>query len=109
MRLAGSSLGDCHLVVQSKHTTVDDTVSVCDITEWYEEARAALAAWQSDQDHVLYVFFTEKRLSKSALGALNIDFFLARPSLCVISADQLGAVIPSCLRTRVLCRRLKTD
>lgn len=102
MRLEGGNLGDCHLVAQSKHTTVDDAVSVGDITRWYEEARAALAAWKSDKDHVLYVFFTNKRLSKSAMEDLSTDFFLAHPSLCVISADQLGAVIPACLTTRVL-------
>lgn len=75
MRLRDEEFGDCHLVVQSKHTTVDDTVSAGDISDWYKEAKIALAAWQPEKDHVVYVFFTNKQLSKPVRDVLDAHFF----------------------------------
>lgn len=97
--------GDVHLVIQSKHTTTDKTVSAQVISDWYEEVSKATATRRSDQDDVLYVFFTNKRLSDPAVQALDAHFFRERPFLCVITADQLEAVIPPCLRLHVLSSR----
>lgn len=100
--MSGHDGGAFHVVVQTKHPKKTATTSAKDIRDWYISAVKITEKWRTGNDKVLYVFITNKRLSTKAKNQLGVDFFRANPFLCVVTADQLEAVVPPFLSTRFL-------
>lgn len=98
--LAGKDSGNVYVVAQTKKTDNAVTVSLATIEKWYGTVSTLTKEWQRGGNEVVYVFFTNKRLTDETKKAMGEQFFLDRPGLCVTSYDELDHVIPSLMRTR---------
>lgn len=92
--------GHLYVIVQTKKTDNAITVSLSDIQKWYDTVSTLTKKWRRDGNEVMYMFFTNKRLTDEAEAMMDQQFFLERPGLCVTSFDELDEVIPSLMRTR---------
>lgn len=92
--------GHLYVIVQTKKTDNAITVSLSDIQKWYDTVFTLTKKWRRDGNEVMYMFFTNKRLTDEAKAMMDQQFFLERPGLCVTSFDELDEVIPSLMRTR---------
>lgn len=99
-RLGKGRRGQLHIYGQSRQSLKDKEVSEKEIAAFYTSALAATASLRSAGDDVLFIFFTNRKLNDAAAGALTASYFEAHPCLCVVSADQLGGVVPPFLLTR---------
>ncbi|KAK1868549.1 hypothetical protein I4F81_011034 [Pyropia yezoensis] len=101
VRRRGERRGMLHEFVQTKQTGTSRKVSDGDVDAWYQSVTRATANWATDEDQVLYVYFTNKHLTDDGVVALHSkQFFKARPGLVVVSFDQLSCVLPPFLLTR---------
>lgn len=101
MRRRGERRGMLHVFVQTKQTGTSRKVSDGDVDAWYQSATRATANWATDDDQVLYVYFSNKKLTDDGVVALHSkQFFKARPGLVVVTLDQLSCVVPPFLLTR---------
>lgn len=98
--LAGKDSGHVYVIAQTKKTDNAVTVSLAAIEKWYGIVSTLTKEWQCGGNEVVYVFFTNKRLADETKAAMDVQFFLDRPGLCVTSYDELDQVIPSLMRTR---------
>lgn len=94
--------GHAYVVVQTKKTNSASTVALSDVHKWYDTVSTLTKRWWQGGNEVIYLFFTNKRLSSDTRRLMNSQFFLDRPGLCVTSFDEIGEVIPSLLRTRFI-------
>lgn len=98
--MAGKDSGHVYVIAQTKKTDNAVTVSLAAIEKWYGIVSTLTKEWQCGGNEVVYVFFTNKRLADETKAAMDVQFFLDRPGLCVTSYDELDQVIPSLMRTR---------
>ncbi|KAK1870442.1 hypothetical protein I4F81_012901 [Pyropia yezoensis] len=101
MRRRGERRGMLHVFVQTKQTGTSRRVSDGAVDAWYQCARLTTANWATDDDQVLYVYFSNKKLTDDGVIALRSkQFFKARPGLVVVTLDELSCVVPPFLLTR---------
>lgn len=101
MRRRAERRGMLHVFVQTKQTGTSRRVSDGDVDAWYQSATRATANWATDDDQVLYVYFSNKKLTDDGVVALHSkQFFKARPGLVVVTLDELSCVVPPFLLTR---------
>lgn len=94
--------GHAYILVQTKKTSNAVTVALTDIDKWYSTVTTLTKRWRQDGDEMIFMFFTNKRLSDDTKQLMDVQFFLDRPGLCVTSLDELNQVIPSFMRTRFI-------
>ena len=95
--------GMLHVFVQTKHSGTSSIVSEVAVDTWYKAVTRATKEWRSDQDQVLFVYFTNKPPSDDGFSALMCsEFFKRRPGLLMVTHDQLSGVLPSFLLTRIV-------
>lgn len=99
-RLRDEKRGKLHMYGQTKESHNGKDVGEDVIPDFFTSAWAATAMLRSAGDDVLFVFFTNRKLMDAAAEALADSYFEARPGLCVVSAEQLGDVVPPFSLTR---------
>jgi len=88
--------GVLHVFMQTKHSGTSSRVSEVAVDIWYKAVTRATKEWRSDQDQVLFVYFTKKPPTDDEFSALMCsEFFKRRPGLLVVTHDQLSGVLPS--------------
>jgi len=103
MPRSGNIGGVLHVFVQTKHSGTSSRVSEVAVDTWYKAVTRATKEWRSDQDQVLFVYFTNKPPTDDGFSALSCsEFFKSRPGLLVVTHDQLSGVLPSFLLTRLV-------
>lgn len=107
-RLGDEKRGKLHIYGQTKQSHKDKEVGEDVISNFYTSAWAATALLRSAGDDVLFVFFTNRKLTDAACEALADSYFEARPGLCVVSAEQLGDVVPPFLLTRFQTAKMQS-
>lgn len=91
--------GHAYILVQTKKTDNAVTVALTDIDKWFSTVTTLTKRWRQDGDEMIFMFFTNKRLSDDTKESMDVQFFLDRPGLCVTSLDELSQVVPSFMRT----------
>lgn len=77
-------------------------MSLTDIDKWFSTVTTLTNPWRQDGDEMLFMYFSNKRLSDDTKKAMDAQFFLDRPGLCVTSFEEIDQVIPSLMRSRFI-------
>eukprot|EP00170_Pyropia_yezoensis_P002595 contig_10927_g2599 len=94
--------GHAYIIVQTKKTSNAITVSLTDIDKWFSTVTSLTNPWRQDGDEMLFMYFSNKRLSDDTKKAMDAQFFLDRPGLCVTSFEEIDQVISSLMRSRFI-------
>lgn len=71
--------GHAYIIVQTKKTSNAITVSLTDIDKWFSTVTSLTNPWRQDGDEMLFMYFSNKRLSDDTKKAMDAQFFLDRP------------------------------